>query len=49
MLIDAGNNNDSDLLVNYLKEQGVKNLQYMIGTHPQDHIEEPMKLSTTLI
>jgi competence protein ComEC len=39
MLIDAGNNNDSDLLVNYLKEQGVKNLQYMIGTHPhEDHI-----------
>lgn len=39
MLIDAGNNNDSDLIVNYLKEQNVEKLQYLIGTHPhEDHI-----------
>ena len=39
MLIDAGNNNDSDLVVDYLKEQNVEKLQYMIGTHPhEDHI-----------
>lgn len=39
MLIDAGNNADSDLVVNYLKKQGVSNLDYVIGTHPhEDHI-----------
>lgn len=39
MLIDAGNNADSNLVVNYLKSQGVKRLDYVIGTHPhEDHI-----------
>ncbi|MGH4140345.1 ComEC/Rec2 family competence protein [Clostridium sp.] len=39
MLIDAGNNGDGKLVVNYLLEQGVKNLDYVIGTHPhEDHI-----------
>lgn len=39
MLIDAGNNTDSDLIVNYLKTQGVNKLDYVIGTHPhEDHI-----------
>lgn len=39
MLIDAGNNNDSNLVVNYLKQQGVSKLDYVIGTHPhEDHI-----------
>lgn len=39
MLIDAGNNGDSELVVNYLKNQGVKELDYVIGTHPhEDHI-----------
>jgi len=39
MLIDAGNNNDSDLVVNYLTEHHVDKLQYLIGTHPhEDHI-----------
>ncbi len=39
MLIDAGNNDDGDLVVSYLKEQGVKKLDYVVGTHPhEDHI-----------
>lgn len=39
MLIDAGNNDDADTIVDYLKEQGVKKLEYVIGTHPhEDHI-----------
>lgn len=39
MLIDGGNNEDSDLLVNYLNHQGVKDIKYVIGTHPhEDHI-----------
>ncbi|KYH35993.1 hydroxyacylglutathione hydrolase [Clostridium tepidiprofundi DSM 19306] len=39
MLIDAGNNADSTLVVNYLKQQGVSKLDYLIGTHPhEDHI-----------
>lgn len=39
MLIDGGNNEDGDLIVDYLKKQGVKGLQYIIGTHPhEDHI-----------
>lgn len=39
MLIDAGNNGDEGLVVNYLKKQKVKKLDYVIGTHPhEDHI-----------
>lgn len=39
ILIDGGNNDDADLLVNYLKDQDVKTLDYVIGTHPhEDHI-----------
>ncbi|MCT4605668.1 MAG: MBL fold metallo-hydrolase [Marinisporobacter sp.] len=39
MLIDAGNNGDADLVVNYLKNQGINQLDYVIGTHPhEDHI-----------
>ncbi|QEK13540.1 MBL fold metallo-hydrolase [Crassaminicella thermophila] len=39
MLIDAGNNEDADWVVNYLKNQGIKKIDYVIGTHPhEDHI-----------
>lgn len=39
MLIDAGNNGDGGYLVEYLKDQGVETLDYIIGTHPHsDHI-----------
>lgn len=39
MLIDAGNNDDSDLVVNYIKSQGINTINYLIGTHPhEDHI-----------
>lgn len=39
MLVDAGNNDDADTISDYLKEQGVKKLDYVIGTHPhEDHI-----------
>ncbi|CAG7839407.1 hypothetical protein CLOHAE12215_00817 [Clostridium haemolyticum] len=39
MLIDAGNNDDGDMVVSYLKKAGVKKLDYIVGTHPhEDHI-----------
>lgn len=39
MLIDGGNNDDSNLVVSYLKNQGVNTLDVVIGTHPhEDHI-----------
>ena len=39
MLIDAGNNDDSNLVVSYLKKQGIEKLDVVIGTHPhEDHI-----------
>jgi competence protein ComEC len=39
ILIDAGNNNDGDMVVAYLKEHHVDHLDYVIGTHPhEDHI-----------
>lgn len=39
MLIDAGNNADGDMVVDYLKSQGVTRLDYVVGTHPhEDHI-----------
>ena len=39
LLIDAGNNNDGALVVKYLKQQGVKSLTALVGTHPhEDHI-----------
>ncbi|NLC69286.1 MAG: MBL fold metallo-hydrolase [Clostridiaceae bacterium] len=39
MLIDAGNNADAELVVNYIKEQGIKEFEYIIATHPhEDHI-----------
>lgn len=39
MLIDAGENNKGTTVVNYLKDQGVDKLDYIIGTHPHsDHI-----------
>lgn len=39
MLIDAGNNEDSETVKNYIAEQGIKKLDYVIGTHAhEDHI-----------
>jgi len=39
MLIDAGNNADDKLVVNYLKKQKVSKIDVLIGTHPdEDHI-----------
>lgn len=39
MLIDAGNNSDSDAVVSYIKAQNIKRLDYVVGTHPhEDHI-----------
>ena len=39
MLIDAGNNEDADLIKSYLQNQNIKELKYVIGTHPhEDHI-----------
>ena len=39
VLIDAGENDQGDLVVRYLKEQGVSSIDLLIGTHPHsDHI-----------
>lgn len=39
MLIDAGNNDDGEIIKSYLKEQNITRLDYVIGTHPhEDHI-----------
>lgn len=39
LLIDAGTNEDEEMVVSYLKEQGVERLDYVIATHPHiDHI-----------
>lgn len=39
MLIDAGNKNDGELLVNAIKGLGIEKIDYVIGTHVhEDHI-----------
>ena len=39
MLIDAGESDQGEWVVEYLLAQGIKNLDYVIGTHPHsDHI-----------
>jgi len=39
MLVDAGNNADGPSVVSYLKQQGIKKIDYLIATHPhEDHI-----------
>lgn len=39
LLIDAGENNKGNIVVDYLKSVGVTQLDYVIGTHPHsDHI-----------
>ncbi|MCB2293649.1 MBL fold metallo-hydrolase [Clostridium algoriphilum] len=39
MLIDAGNNEDSNTVKNYISKQGIAKLDYIVGTHPhEDHI-----------
>lgn len=39
MLIDAGNNEDGQKLVNYFNEQDIKEFDYVVGTHAhEDHI-----------
>lgn len=39
MLIDAGNNEDGEKLVNYFKSLGIEEFKYVFATHPhEDHI-----------
>ncbi len=39
MLVDGGTNESGGIVVNYLKSQGIKRLNYLVGTHPhEDHI-----------
>ncbi|MGN0593750.1 MAG: ComEC/Rec2 family competence protein [Hominimerdicola sp.] len=41
MLIDSGDKDDKDTLVNYLESQGIEELKYVIVTHPHaDHMGE---------
>lgn len=39
MMIDTGNNNDSEYIIDYLSKTKVKKIDFLIGTHPhEDHI-----------
>jgi beta-lactamase superfamily II metal-dependent hydrolase len=39
MLVDAGNNEDAEVIEDYIDSLGIKKLDYVIGTHPhEDHI-----------
>jgi len=39
LLIDAGNNNDGETVVNYIKNLDYDTINYVVGTHPhEDHI-----------
>lgn len=39
MLVDAGKNDSASTITNYLKNNGVEKIDYLIGTHPhEDHI-----------
>lgn len=39
MLVDAGEKDQGEIVTNYLKEQNVSHLEYIVGTHPHsDHI-----------
>lgn len=39
MLVDAGNNADGPMVVQYIKELGLNKIHYLVGTHPhEDHI-----------
>ena len=39
MMIDAGNNDDGDDIVSYLRSRNILRIDYLIGTHPhEDHI-----------
>lgn len=39
MLIDAGENDDEEKVVNYLQQCGISTINYLVGTHPHsDHI-----------
>ena len=39
MLIDAGNNGDAELILDYLNDRNIRKLDYAVGTHPhEDHI-----------
>ena len=39
MLIDAGNNEDGKLIVNFIKSLGISKIDYLVGTHAhEDHI-----------
>lgn len=39
MLIDAGENGNEDIVINYLRKAGVEKLRYVVATHPHsDHM-----------
>lgn len=39
MLIDAGNNSDGENIVKFIKNQNIKDIDILVGTHPhEDHI-----------
>ena len=49
MLIDCGNNSDGKYISKFLKEQGISELDYLIGTHiDEDHIGGMQEILTNI-
>ena len=47
MLIDAGNDADSNLIISYLKNLGISKIDIVVGTHPhEDHIAPDSVINT---
>lgn len=56
VLIDGGDNDDEKLIVDYLEQQGIKELEYVIATHPDadhcgglDAVFENVKVNNLLV
>jgi len=50
MLIDAGNYEDGDAIIKYIKRKGIKRLDCVVGTHPhEDHIGSLSKIIDTFV
>ncbi len=50
MLIDGGTYADGETVVNYLKQQGITNIDYMVNTHPHnDHVGGLVKVMEEVV
>jgi len=49
MLIDAGNNNDGENIVEFLKEKNITDIDVVVGTHPHEDEDEPLEQKATYL